>query len=125
MLVEDLKSIVADLFKQSEDAVPVFGDGDKKQWMACHLESITDEDGDALQCLIKFDSISDVIDYLENEYKERKNKDHDPSIPCEVHLEQQAKRDHAKGAKAKEDADEPIIVVEEDIIIVKDEGCGC
>ncbi|MDR2919614.1 MAG: hypothetical protein LBV72_09670 [Tannerella sp.] len=125
MLVEDLKSIVADLFKQSEDAVPVFGDGDKKQWMACHLESITDEDGDALQCLLKFNSISDVIAYLENEYKERKNEDHDPSIPCEEHLEQHEKRDRAKGVKTKDNINEPVIIIEEDIIIVKDEDCGC
>lgn len=178
MLVEDLKTIVADLFKQSEDAVPVLGDGNKKEWMAYHLDNIIDEDGDALQCLLKFDLITDVIAYLENEYKERKDEDHDPSLPCEMQLAEKEKRNgikqeqhkqeskttvnkakkqkdgstviaaekrpaksvkkgsgiksssqnktHSKASKkAKEHDNDPILIIEEEIIIVRDGDCGC
>jgi len=137
MLVESLRNLVSDLFKQSEEAIPILGDGDKKEWMAYHLDKIIDEDGDALQCLLQFNLISDVVGYLEKEYKNRKDEDQDASLACEMHLDD--KRDKAlsntnylkgnnydkRSMHVKKNDKEPAFIVEEEIVIIKDGDCGC
>lgn len=135
MLLEDLKTLEADLIKQSEEAVPIIGDGDKKEWMANRLENIMDEDGEALQCLLRFNLRSDVIDYLEKEYNERNDEDRDPGLPCDTYLAENDVRTSGRENPRNQnfdktginpDDDEPVLIIEEDVLIIRDkDDCGC
>jgi len=134
MLIEDLKTLEADLIKQSEEAVPIIGDGNKKEWMANHLEYILDEDGEALQCLLRFDLKSDVIEYLEKEYSER--YDEDPvGLPCDTYLKENNVRSsgienqrnrNADKSDMRPDDDETVLIIEDEVVILRDnDDCGC
>lgn len=172
MLVEDLKTLVADLFKQSEEAVPGFGDGAKKEWMARRLDSIIDENGKVLQRLLKFKSLSNVVDYLEMDYSGLTVADQDFNPQCGTqtkkgklqaptakHHSEEVKHPAKKrssttskaslmsktgttskagvtskaktvskaktASKVKTTKNVPAYVVEEEIILIEDGGCGC
>lgn len=137
MLVESLKNLVADLFKQSEEAIPIVGDGDKKEWMAYHLDKIIDEDGNALQCLLQFNLISDVINFLEKEYESGNDENQDTGLACELHLDEKRKKTSSstnyanrkshdkRSPDSKVDNEESVLIIDDEYVIIKDNDCGC
>ncbi len=129
MLVEELKTLAANLYKNAEEAIPIMGDGDKNKWMAHRLDEIIEEDGAALNCLLRFTLISEVIDYLEKEYDQRKEENAQVVLPCSESIRETeneikhptlndgAGRDNV--IKATGFVEEPVIV-EEEILIITD-----
>lgn len=82
MTIKDLETLAADLYKSAEEAMPLVGGADKKEWMAKRLDEIMENDEPALNCLLGYDVSSEVHEYLEKEYEERKEDPQDRVIPC-------------------------------------------
>lgn len=134
MTLEDLKTLAADLYKDAESAMPIVGDGDKKEWMGRRLDEMLEDNDPGLNCLMGFDTTAEAIDFLENEYKERKEDIADREMPpCatqpRVNHDQQKSSSqpfHTVGTnRDRVDNDsqymqDPTIVIEEQILIIED-----
>ncbi len=130
MLLEELKTLAANLYKEAEEATPIVGDGEKNEWMAHRLDEIIEENGAALNCLLQFNLISEVTDFLEQQYEDRKDKNIDQDLSCDSRAKendrivstplQNVRRSNDNIVTDSELVDEPVVVIEEDILIVGD-----
>jgi len=131
MKTKELEVLAANLYKEAEEAIPLFGDGDKKEWMGHRLDTILTTKDPLLNCLLGYTTISEVLDFLEKEYQERKDDKTDQVMPPCATAEPQKKMystshvTHAKetsnaGVTAKADKmHSPTGIIEEEIIIVQ------
>jgi len=131
MKTKELEVLAANLYKEAEEAIPLFGDGDKKEWMGHRLDAILTKKDPLLNCLLGFNTISEVLNFLEKEYQERKeDKTGQVMPPCaSVHPPKQKrvashvahpKKTSHSGVTAKASkAHSPTGIIEEDIIIVQ------
>jgi len=82
MTIENLKTVSAELYKAAEEAIPVLGNGDKKQWMSDRLNEIIEKKEPILKCLLGYKTTAEVLDLLDKEYEERKEDVKDKELPC-------------------------------------------
>lgn len=75
MTIERLETIAADLYKGAEEATPIIGGADKKDWMARRLEEIIEADEPALGDFLNCETTDQVIALLDIEYDDYKNGD--------------------------------------------------
>jgi len=128
MTREELKSITADFFKESEEAIPIVGDGDKKEWMARRIDEILENDEPVLNCLLGLNTISEVREFMDEQYKDRNDEEGGNDLSCAVPPKEENQTTHAKGyhtvgtnedrvAAGTGNVQDPMLVVEEVIII--------
>lgn len=75
MTIERLETLAADLYKSAEEATPIIGGADKKDWMARRLEEIIEEKEPALGDLLNCETTDQVMALLDIEYDDYKNGD--------------------------------------------------
>ncbi|MCD7935888.1 MAG: hypothetical protein LUG98_03430 [Tannerellaceae bacterium] len=75
MTIERLEAIAAYLYKEAEEATPIIGGADKKDWMARRLEEIVEEKEPALNDYLSCETTDEVLGMLETEYQDYKDED--------------------------------------------------
>lgn len=130
MTREELKSLTASLHKSAEEAVPVLGDGDKKEWIALRMDEILETNEPVLNCLLDLNTSAEVIEFMEEQYKERKEDTTGNDLPCatppkterhrEVQSPYEVKTNKDRVIAGMENVQDPTIMVEEEIIIIED-----
>jgi len=128
MTIERLETIAADLYKAAEEATPIIGGADKKDWMARRLEEIIEGKESELNDFLNCETTDEVEGLLETEYQDFKDGDN---------LEEQADMAEADGWDVSPydrvtpdaviaDADgietpDDVVVDEYDVFIVQDD----
>lgn len=128
MTIENLKTLAADLYKKAEEAIPIVGGADKKEWMADRLEQIVEAQEPALDCLLGYETTSEVLDFLEKEYDERKEDIVDKDYPCasskgdmyDTETSVSARKERDQTLAASDRLQDPTIIIEEDILIIEE-----
>ncbi len=118
MTIEELKAIAGNLYKNAEEATPIIGDGEKNEWMAHRLDEIVDENYPALDCLMNFTMSSEVTDYLEKEYEQRKKDIEDREMPCDAERSSINLDKERVMSSNQQYNQNPDVIIEEEIIIV-------
>lgn len=149
MTIEDLKTLAAEWYKSAEEAIPVVGDGDKKEWMSNRLNEIVENEEPVLNCLLGYDTTSEVTDLMEKEYTERKEGTNYDEMPCATTPRAENQKTDWNGANNQSSPNplsqgnneqacgtvvttvgyiEPGIIIEEEVLIMDDAdngSCGC
>ncbi|GEM_PF-2377661 len=134
MTIKDLETIAADLYKNAEEAMPLVGGADKKEWMARRLDEIVETKEPALNCLLSYDITSEVLEYLEKDYEDRKEDPENRDIPCasqrqmdndkvknhNIITDRSHVSDRNRVMDRNQNVEDPGIIVEEEILIIED-----
>ncbi|MCD7978891.1 MAG: hypothetical protein LUG51_17780 [Tannerellaceae bacterium] len=68
MIIEELRWLSEDLFKEADEAIPLIGGANKKRWMAQRLDEIIGQGGTLLDQFLRYESKDEVVDRLDKEY---------------------------------------------------------
>ncbi len=75
MTINDLEMMSAYLYKEAEEAIPIVGGADKKDWIARRIDEIVEEKGYRLDELLSCETPDDVMVILDAQYETDRDPD--------------------------------------------------